>query len=177
MAELRRETLLTTRSYLSFFPCPKQTVGPSAVLKKIGDKIINNYFYYYYYYYYFVVVTQPGPLLLLCHFILRSLPVHPAPFSEGKVTARGTWWHLECPWNATNGPQPVEKGGKSCSARGAQGEHPRTPPGCSCRESRGVRKALLPSLPPQTESNPNQGALVQHHLPLVLLENSGSSGG
>lgn len=25
-----------------FFPCPKQTVGPSAVLK-IGDKITNNY--------------------------------------------------------------------------------------------------------------------------------------
>lgn len=67
---------------------------------------------------------------------------------------------MECHWNATSlplvlSPKPVEKeGGKRCSAHGAQGEHPRTPPGRSCWESRG--SGLLCSRPFLPRSNQNQ---------------------
>lgn len=84
------------------------------------------------------------------------------PFSKGKVTARGTrWpWPLGCHWNATSlplvlSPKPVEKeSGKRCSAQGAQGEHPRTPPGHSCWECRG--SGMLCSRPFLPKSNPTQ---------------------
>lgn len=67
---------------------------------------------------------------------------------------------MGCHWNATSlplvlSPKPVEKeGGKRCSAQGAQGEHPRTPPGRSCWECRG--SGMLCSRPFLPKSNPTQ---------------------
>lgn len=82
----------------------------------------------------------------------------PSPSPRGQVTARGTRWPLQCHWNATRlplalSPKAVEKEGKRCCSQGAQGEHPRTPPGRSCWECRGSGTLLLPSPAPQIKSN------------------------